>query len=476
MFDSLQSVIKKVEANGASFVDGRYDELLIRTMIKENGRITNLKTMKRAGVGFNVYHNGASGYAFSADLSLAAMENAAQNALGIAKASAPVVLIKSEYETLPPQKSLDLKPDIREKPWEADTSDRLDIINRMETTAKDVYQDKIASLMLLYGELSGTKMFTNSEGTEIKWNPHVVDIRTMVAGKTPAGDLVRASDGNGGSVGLEYYKTEGNTPEDFATNAANWTKELLEAKAAPAGEFAALAENNLSGVLAHESFGHLAEGDFIATKGSAIHDRIGEQLGSEHVSMHDEGIMPVSSKVAPFYLPFDDEGVKTNKVTLLDKGVLKGFLNSRSTAPHTDGVSSGNARSVNYTFGPIPRMRNTYIAPGDLTEEEALEQIGTGIYAIGTSGGQVTPGEGTFLFKAVRGYWIENGEKKYPLKDVTLTGNILNLLKEIGGTTKDFELKSGYFGGCGKGAQYPLPVGYGGPKVLFNKIRFGGEM
>ena len=79
------------------------------------------------------------------------------------------------------------------------------------------------------------------------------------------------------------------------------------------------------------------------------------------------------------------------------------------------------------------------------------------------------------MFKAVRGYWVENGEKKYPLKDVSLTGNILDLLKLVEGATEDFELSSGYFGGCGKGGQFPLPVGDGGPKLLFSKVRFGGE-
>ncbi len=474
MFDKLQASIRTAEKEGADFVDARYDELTLRTIVKDNGRISQLKTMKRAGIGFNVFYQGASGYAFTADLSKAATDQAARSALGIAKASAPVVTIKSEYERIEPIKGIKLKQDIREKPWLLETEERLGYINRMEATAKE-YGENISSLVLLYGELSGQKLFTNSEGTEIEWYPNVLDMRTMVASKTQSGDLVRCFEGNGGSVGLEFFKREGNTPEEFAKKAALNAKELLEAKASPAGEFKALTDNILTGVLAHESFGHLTEGDAIVTKHSAIHDRIGETLGSEYVSMVDEGIMEVSDNVCPFYLPYDDEGIKTQRAELLDKGVLKGYLNSRATSSLSNGELTGNARAINYTFAPIPRMKNTYVQPGDLTEEEALEQLGTGIYAIGTTGGQVTPGEGTFMFKAVRGYWVENGEKKYPIKDVTLTGGILNLLKNISGMTKDFELKSGYFGGCGKKGQFPLPVGMGGPKVLFDGVRFGGE-
>ncbi|MHA2254034.1 MAG: TldD/PmbA family protein [Candidatus Kariarchaeaceae archaeon] len=473
MFEKLQASIRMVEKEGADFVDGRYDVITLRTIIKDNGRIRQLKTMRRTGIGFNVFYKGASGYAFTADLTKTATDQAARSALGIAKASAPVATIKSEYERLEPIRNIKLKQDIRDKPWLLETEERLDYINRMETTAKE-YGENISSLILLYGELSGQKMFTNSEGTEIEWYPNVLDLRTVVASKTQAGDLVRCAEGNGGSVGLEFFSRNGNTPEEFAQKAALNAKELLGAKAAPAGEFKALTENNLSGVLAHESFGHLTEGDFIVTKGSPIHDRIGETLGSEHVSMVDEGIMEISDNVCPYYLPYDDEGIESQRAVLLENGVLKGYLNSRATSSLSNGELTGNSRALNYTFAPIPRMKNTYVQPGDLTEEEALELMGTGVYAIGTSGGQVT-GDGTFLFKAIRGYWIENGEKKYPIKDVTLTGNILNLLKHISGLTKDFELESGYFGGCGKKGQAPLPVGYGGPKILFDSVRFGGE-
>ena len=124
MFDKLQSIINKIESLGADFVESRYDELLIRTYIKENGRFTNLKTVKRAGVGFNVYYRGATGYAFSADLDPMELEKSAKSALGIAKASAPAVIIKTEVEPLKPTKNVHLKPKIREPAWLIDSSDK----------------------------------------------------------------------------------------------------------------------------------------------------------------------------------------------------------------------------------------------------------------------------------------------------------------------------------------------------------------
>ena len=119
-------------------------------------------------------------------------------------------------------------------------------------------------------------------------------------------------------------------------------------------------------------------------------------------------------------------------------------------------------------------MTNTYFASGSLAKEEAIELLDTGVYAVQTAGGQVE-GDGSFLFKAIRGYWVEKGEIKYPLREVALSGNILNLLSKVEGATKDLRIYGGYFGGCGKGAQFPLPVGLGGPELVVGEVTFGGK-
>ncbi|MFX1572318.1 MAG: TldD/PmbA family protein [Promethearchaeota archaeon] len=473
MFDELQTIISKVETKGADFVEARYDELLLRTIIKDNERIQECKAMKRAGVGFNVYYKGATGYAFSADLSKTNLEQSAMDALSIAKASALAVSIKSEIEPLEPIKNVYLKPKIREPAWLVENHEKLELLSRMEDSMKENGKD-IASIKALYGELSGEKLFTNSEGTEIHWHPFLLDVRCEVTSKTSQGDLVNASDVRSGSIGLEHLKMKNFSPEDLGKNAALWAREKIKAKVAPAGIFRALCENILVGVLAHESFGHLTEGDFVVSKGTPIHNKLGEILGSEYVTIIDEGTPIQDENVSGFWLPYDDQGVKTKHNVLIENGLLKEFLHSRSTAKLLKAKPTGNARAVNFTFAPIPRMKNTYFLPGDLTEEEAIKQLGTGIYAINTLGGQVGM-DGSFFFKAVRGYWVENGEKKYPLKDVSLTGNILQLLKNVEGATKDLVMFATYFGGCGKDGQSPLPVGLGGPKLLINNVRFGGE-
>jgi TldD protein len=225
-------------------------------------------------------------------------------------------------------------------------------------------------------------------------------------------------------------------------------------------------------VLAHESFGHLSEADFIVTGGSPLAGRLGERLGTEHATIIDGGC-PDIKKTGGLWYPFDDQGIAGGQTIVLDKGVLVHYLHNRGTAKKLGQEPTGNSRAVNFIFPPIPRMTNTYFTPGTLTEEEALEQLGTGVYAMQTSGGQVDF-DGSFLFKATRGYWVENGEIKHPLREVALSGNILNFLGKIENATKELELYSGYFGGCGKGDQFPLPVGFGGPKLLVSGVTFGG--
>ncbi len=119
-------------------------------------------------------------------------------------------------------------------------------------------------------------------------------------------------------------------------------------------------------------------------------------------------------------------------------------------------------------------MTNTYFAPGELTKEEALELLDTGVYAIQTSGGQVED-DGSFLFKAIRGYWVEKGEIREPLREVALSGNILQLLSNVEGATKELRIYAGYFGGCGKSGQFPLPVGTGGSELVIDDVTFGGK-
>jgi TldD protein len=471
LFDLPQHAIITGEKLGVRFVEARTDDLSIREIKTEMEEVKDVKTMRRIGVGVNVYYKGATGYSFATRLSKKAVEEATKRAFKIAKASSKIAKIKIDPGQAKPYRQRELKLTVKKHPQDSSIALKKDVVLRTVKAARD-HGKNVSSITCRYGELFGQKCFTNSEGTEISWSPLIVDLRIHVVSKL--GDLLAdGSDGIAGSFGLELFETNKYSPEKIGENAGKWAAEKLGAKPAPPGKHRALCENRLVGVLAHESFGHLTESDFVISGMSPLAGKLGQQLGSKHATIIDEGT-PDVSQYCGFWLPFDDQGIETTKTTILDKGKLVGYLHDRNTATYMKSDFTGNARAVNYNFPPIVRMKNTYFSPGDLSLEEAMEQLDTGIYAIRTAGGQANM-DGTFMFKALRGYYVERGEIKYPLREVTLTGSILNFLKNIEGATRELFIWSSYFGGCGKGEQWPLPVGLGGPHLVVREVQFGGE-
>ncbi|MFX0093179.1 MAG: TldD/PmbA family protein [Candidatus Hodarchaeota archaeon] len=475
MFDKLEKAVSVGETLGSNFVEARYDNLTLRTLERFNDSWKDVISRNRSGIGVTCYFEGSAGYAFSASPESQDIEGIVKKAYKIAKTTAPAVKLNLEFDKQPSIKKTGSdapKSLIQIHPQDEALDFKIDLVNRAITSARE-HGENINTVRGAYGELYGQKLFVNSEGSKIDWDFEVIELRCTVTSKTDEGNLVNGVKSFGGTRGLEIFKTSGTTPEEIGAIAGTAAKEQLSAKACPAGKFRALIENLLAGVLAHESFGHLSEADFVVTGGSPLSGKIDQKLGTEHVTIIDSGT-PEITKIGGLWVPFDDQGIVGGETVVMDKGILKYFLHNRGTAKHLNQVPTGNCRAIHFGFIPIPRMTNTYFMPGQLTEEEALEQLGTGVYAIQSAGGQVGLG-GYFLFKAIRGYWVENGVKKYPIREVSLSGNILDLLSKVEGATRDLELRSGYFGGCGKSGQAPLPVGLGGPKLLISEVTFGGK-
>ncbi len=474
MIEKLQECVSIGRDLGADFVEVRYDDLNLRTLIRTDDIWKEIQVKSRLGFAISCYVDGVNGFSFTPSPVTSELRNAVERAFKMAKASSSAAELKLPFDERPAVKS---KPSdtlsVKVHPRDIALSDKTELVNRAVETAKD-NAENARNIQGRYGELYGQKVFANSDGSEIDWNFLVVDLRCTVTSKTDSGDMVIGSSAKGGTYGLEIYKEDESTPEQMGNEAASRSNEQLQAKACPAGKFRTLVEESLVGVLAHESFGHLSEADFIVTGGSPLAGKINEKLGTEHATIVDGGIVDIK-KTGGLWLPYDDQGTPTGKTTVLDKGVLRHYLHNRGTAQKLDQNPTGNARAVTFMYPPIPRMTNTYFMPGDLNDEqEALELLDNGIYAIQSYGGQVQ-GDGSFLFKAVRGYYIENGEIKYPIREVSLSGNILELLGRVEGATKELKIRSGYFGGCGKGDQFPLPTGLGGPMVIMDGVTFGGQ-
>ncbi len=473
LIDDLKKCVRIGESLGADFVEARYEDLSLRTLERTDETWKEIQVKSRMGFAITSYVDGVTGFSFTPSSEISELRSAAERSYTMAKASAVAAKLKLPFEAEPPVKSKGSDTaEVKIHPREVSLEEKTELVNRIVEASRQ-HGENVRNIRGLYGELHGSKMLVNSDGSEIDWSFLVVDLRCMVVSATIAGNMVLGVDGKGGTYGLEIFKTDEFSPETMGANAGTRAKEQLEAKPCPAGKFRTLIDETLVGVLAHESFGHLSEADFVVRETSPLTGKIGKNIGSEQTTIIDGGRIDVK-ETGGLWLPYDDQGTPTGKTTILEKGVLKHYLHNRGTAAKLGQKPTGNARAVSFVFPPIPRMTNTYFAPGNLAgEDEATEVLGNGIYAVQTQGGQVQS-DGSFLFKAIRGYVVEKGEIKHPIREVSLSGNILSLLKHVEAGTRKVIIRSGYFGGCGKGDQSPLPTGIGGPMLVVDEVTFGG--
>jgi TldD protein len=242
---------------------------------------------------------------------------------------------------------------------------------------------------------------------------------------------------------------------------------LLTAPPVKSGQYTVVLDPVLAGVFVHEAFGHLSESDFVYENPSLQEIMtLGKQFGGKHLNIVDSAALP---GLRGSY-DYDDEGVPSSKTNLIREGKLVGRLHSRETAAKMKEKPTGNARAANYRFPPIVRMSNTYIEPGEVSFVDMIAEIKEGIYVKNWYGG--TTSMEMFTFSAGEAFMIRNGTIAEALRPVVLTGNVFTTLGNIDAIGDDLAINQG--GGCGKGAQYPLPVSNGSPHIRLRNTLVGG--
>lgn len=242
----------------------------------------------------------------------------------------------------------------------------------------------------------------------------------------------------------------------------------LDAVDAPAGELDVVLGPGWPGVLLHEAVGHGLEGDFNRRKSSAFSELMGQQVAAKGVTVVDDGTL--GGKRGS--LNIDDEGTPTQRTTLIEDGILVGYMQDRQNGSLMGGKSTGNGRRQSYAHLPMPRMTNTIMESGDHEPEEILKSVKNGLYAVNFGGGQVDITSGKFVFSCTEAYRIEDGKIGAPVKGATLIGNGPEAMKRISMIGNDMELDTG-IGTCGKQGQ-GVPVGVGQPTLRIDGITVGG--
>ena len=317
---------------------------------------------------------------------------------------------------------------------------------------------------LRYVDVYTVKYFANSEGTYIK-QERFYTLLGMASIARRGGNIQSAHEGVGGTGGYELVENQ----EEKAEKAVKRASQLLDAEPAKGGRYTVVVDPELSGVFAHEAFGHLSEADFLFENERLLDImKLGRRFGSEILNIVDEPPIPGEGG---FYL-YDDEGVAAGKTYLIREGKLVGRLHSRETAAKMGEEPTGNARAISYEYPPIVRMSNTYIEKGEKSKEEMISEVKEGIYARGFRGGQTNLE--MFTFAPEEGYIIKDGKLTRRIRDFNLTGNIFTTLSQIDAVGNDLVLFTGP-GGCGKNDQSPLPVSTGGPHIRIRELVVGGR-
>ncbi len=346
---------------------------------------------------------------------------------------------------------------IKKNPQDVSLEEKVELLKEIENAAKVA---GVSSTQAIYSEMELTAHYRSSEGLDLE--SETTRIAFYIGAIASKNGLFQGSgEGRSGVCGLELFDKE--NPVELASKVGQNAVALLDAQVPKGGAFPVVLDQELAGVFIHEAVGHATEADIILEGGSCLEGRLGQKIGSEMVTVKDDpGLMQNG------YYPFDDEGSMSQETVLVKDGILNSYLHSRETAGRMGGVPR-NARAQG-TDRPVVRMSNTYIANGEWKLEEIMGELGDGIYLIGSRGGQVNTAEGVFQFNAKRGYLVEKGQKTKLLRDVSLSGKILEIMQDIRAVGDDLKFNSGR---CGKAGQL-VPVSDGSPHLLINKATVGG--
>ena len=412
------------------------------------------------GVGVRAVSGDKTAFAYSDDISERALLEAAAATRTIARAGTGKIKIAGQM-LAQGGRSLYLPDDPLAS---LDATAKVQLLERVEKMARAKDPRVVQVMAGLAGEYDVVLVLRSDGVLAADIRPLVRVSLTVIAEQN--GRRETGSAGGGGRFSYDYFSDA--VLEQYATDAVNSALVNLEARPAPAGPMTIVLGPGWPGILLHEAIGHGLEGDFNRKGSSAFSGRIGERVAAKGVTVVDDGTLAGRRGS----LNIDDEGNPTQCTTLIEDGILKGYIQDTMNARLMKMPVTGNARRESFAHLPMPRMTNTYMLGGDKDPGEILASVKNGLYAVNFGGGQVDITNGKFVFSASEAYMIENGKLSYPVKGATLIGNGPDVLNRVSMIGNDMRLDSGV-GVCGKEGQ-SVPVGVGQPTLRLDGITVGG--
>jgi TldD protein len=448
-----ERVLARALANGGRFAEVFAERRQGLSMSIDESRIEAVQSGAEEGAGVRVVDGGTTYFAHVDGLDPADLERAAGEAAAALRGE------RTEARALTAVASTPLPIELR--PENVPAERKAALLRELDERARS-RSGEIAQFTSSYAEARRQVSVANSEGLLTGDDRTRTRIGAQVVARR--GDRVETgAETLGAHRGFELLEDD---PGLIAEQAADKALTLLEAGPAPSGSMPVVVGGGFGGVLFHEMTGHGLEADHIQKQASVYVGKLGQQVAQPLLNAYDDGRLPNEWGSDAI----DDEGTPTQKTQVIADGKLTAYLYDRLSAERDGVAPTGNGRRESFRHLPIPRMTNTYIAPGEATPEQMIAEIERGFYAVSFAGGQVEPATGDFVFGVSEGYLIEGGKVTRPCRGATLIGNCLEALMAIDAVGDDFFMKTGI---CGKGGQ-KAPVGTGQGHVRVGAMTVGG--
>jgi TldD protein len=455
----LQRTLERIMAREVDDADLYFECTRAESWVLEDGIVKEGAHSIDQGVGVRAISGEKAGLAYSDEIVPQALTAAADTVRAIARSGgghslqawhtrevAPLYTTDDPLASLPPE-------------------EKLSLLNRIDATAR-AKDPRVKQVIASLSAEHSTVLIASVDGALS------ADVRPLVRLNINIiverdGRREKGSAGGGGRFGLEYFLKD-NLIERYIDEAVDQAVTNLDAVAAPAGAMTVVLGPGWPGILLHEAIGHGLEGDFNRKGTSAFSGRMGQRVAAPDVTIVDDGT--IAGRRGS--LSVDDEGTPTQCTTLIERGILRNYLQDKQNARLMGMRPTGNGRRESYAHLPMPRMTNTYMLGGDREPGEIIASVSRGIYASQFGGGQVDITNGKFVFSASQAWLIENGRLTRPIKGATLTGNGPDVLTRVTMVGNDMQLDSG-IGVCGKDGQ-SVPVGVGQPTIRIEEMIVGG--
>ena len=455
----LDSLVGELSVGDIDFADLFFERAEAETYSLEDGEVKDASYHRDAGVGVRACAGEKQGFAYSSEITAARIREARDVAIAIQDGRSLRGGVNLDQVSTP--NLYVSKNPIPEKSATDKITFLLDIDAKARAKSSLVQQVQ-ATLSISYREI----LVAATDGTL------AADIRPLVRLSVAVlaekdGRRERGSAGLGGRYDLDRLLTVEHA-DRLVTEAVDQALVNLDSVDCPAGEMPVVLASGWPGVLLHEAVGHGLEGDFNRKGSSFYSGKIGQQVASKGVTVVDDGTI-IDRRGS---LNMDDEGHVSQRNILIEDGILVGYMQDKLNSRLMGVSPTGNGRRESYAHLPMPRMTNTFMEPGDATQEDMIKSVDRGIFAVNFGGGQVDITSGQFVFAASEAYLIENGKVTAPVRGATLIGHGPQVMSAISMIGDDLALDPG-IGVCGKNGQ-SVPVGVGQPSLKIDRLTVGG--